>query len=154
MEEYLIITISLEVRGFSIREEEISTLLGKKSTEFYDDKTRMPKFAKTTEDIWTHNLWVYSIETSEKCFQSDLRLFLNDLNINNLVYSQSPISDVRIHIMVDSVYAQIHLPFSQAVIDELNRLGLMMDVNVVSLGYIKKNSHRLSLKKLFAKREQ
>lgn len=147
MKGYLDYTISLEVRGYSITEEDISSLLGLTCTEFYDENNRQNSFVKRMDDVWSHNLWVHTIETSADLFERDLISFLKSIDLQNLESSHPSVSDVRLHIMIDSSYAQIHLPFTQAQIQELSRLGINMDINVVSLGCIEKNMPKFNLKK-------
>lgn len=152
MEGFLDYAISLEVRGFSIQKDKISSLLGFNCTEFYDEKNRHKDFIKTEDDFWSHNLWVYTIETDGDAFENDIIHFLQKFNFEKLTTSGEAISDVRLHITINSSYAQIHLPLNTTVIQEISHLGVNVDINIVSLGCVVKKTKKFSLTRLFSKK--
>ncbi len=148
MKGYLDYTISIEVRGYSITKDEISSLLNIECTEFYDEHIRPRHVLKSVENIWTHNLWVYSIETSAELFETSFAQFLENLNLDRLKNSAIPISDVRLHIMVNSSYAQVHLPFKCNQMREISELGIDMDINIVSMGLVERSKDAVNARQL------
>jgi hypothetical protein len=137
MDKYVRFVISLEIRGYKLNEQEISDVLKLQSSEFYNDSSMKLKFGKTKEDIWSHNLWCYEQESNYEEFDLMCDRFLRSIqNVKRLSDLETEISDVRLHLMINSQLAQIHAFLSAKFFGKIAELGLPMDVNIISFGYV------------------
>ena len=129
--------ISLEIRGFDITEQEINSLMQIEATEFYDENSSKTRSMKTADDVWLHNLWVYEKCIDYQNFDVHCNSFFAKIgNVRGITSRSDRVSDVRIHLLVNSDMAQIYIPVSKQLIYWLNYYDLEMDVNVISGGSV------------------
>lgn len=132
-------TLSIEIRGLDINENEVSTALQLDCVEFYDESNKKMKRKKTPEDIWSHNLWVFSVEGNNLEFEKICNQFMSSLgNLHRLSNLHSRISDIRLHLFINSNLAQIHTFISRDLLKSLSELELPLDINILSFGYFEK----------------
>ncbi|MDD4412945.1 MAG: hypothetical protein PHR14_00110 [Oscillospiraceae bacterium] len=133
--------ISLDIRGYDINVQEISKAMSLNCTYFFNENNRKMQRKKTIEDIWSHNLWSYERESNYEGFELMCDDFLASIqNVKCLSDLQNQISDIRLHLMINSQLAQIHAFLPRKFFSEVSSLGLPMDINIISFGCVESES--------------
>ena len=141
MDKYTSFVLSLDIRGYKLNEQQISDFMKLNSTRFFDDSNMKLNCEKTIEDIWSHNIWCFERESNYENFELMCYDFLSSIqNVKDLSLLQSQISDVRLHLMINSQLAQIHAFLPRKFFSEVASLGLPMDINIISFGCVESES--------------
>jgi hypothetical protein len=137
MDKYVSFIFALEIRGYHISENQISEILNLQATSFLDETSRKLEKDKCEEDIWSHNLWCFEKESNYEEFELMCEEFFASIqNVKGLSLFCDQISDVRLHLMMNSQLAQIHTFLSVQFFKKVAELGLPMDINIVSYGCV------------------
>ena len=141
MDKFIHYTISLEIRGYDITKDEIDSIMNLDGSEFYDENSSHQRKKKTIDNYWLHNLWTYNKDADYCTFESVCERFFNDIsNVMNIQTIANRISDVRLHLFMNSDLAQLHALISKRMFKYIAYYDLPMDINIISSGLVESKS--------------
>lgn len=137
MDNYISYEIALQIRGYDITNDEISSLMRIESTDFYDESNRPLFQGKDKNNCRTHNLWIYEESADALNYEQVCDHFFSAVkNIKNVRELGNRVSDMRFNLFVSSQLAQMQILLSNKFIDKLKEYDLPIDIDILSMGMV------------------